>query len=318
MQQTTARVGIIGTGAIGGFYGVMLAKGGHDVHFLLRSEYEAVRDNGIVIDSMVLGELRAESVNAYQDVADMPKCDWLLIGAKATSNADLAPIIEQAAAQNAKVILLQNGLNNEEDLRPLLPDHIHLIGGLCYVCLFRESAGVVKHQANGLIDLGYHSGPADAEAAKAIIAEAAEMFMGSGVQARPMANVDAARWQKLVWNAAFNGVHVLLNAGTKDLLANASSRALVSSLMDEVVAAAEACGHTMPEGLAEKLLKATVQMPDYYASMYHDWLHKRPMELDRLYGEALRQAAAAGCSMPKTEALLNMLQFIQDSYLDAE
>lgn len=318
MQDTTARIGIIGTGAIGGFYGVMLARGGNDVHFLLRSEYQAVRDTGITIDSMVLGELKAESVNAYQNVADMPPCDWLLVGAKATSNADLAPIIAAAAAPNAKVILLQNGLNNEEDLRPLLPDHIHLIGGLCYVCLFREGPGVVKHQANGLIDLGYHSGPADAEQAQAIISEAAQMFIQSGVQARPMANVDAARWQKLVWNAAFNGVHVILNAGTKDLLGNPSSRALVESLMAEVVAAAEACGHDMPPDYPAKLLKATEQMPDYYASMYHDWLHKRPMELDRLYGEALRQASAAGCSMPKTEALLHMLQYIEDSYLKAD
>ncbi len=314
-MQSKPRIGIIGTGAIGGYYGLMLAKGGHDVHFLLRSEYQDVAKNGITIDSMVHGELNLDPVQAYQDVADMPPCDWLLVGAKSTTNPDLAPIIARAAADGAKVILLQNGLNNESHLRPLLPDNIHLIGGLCYVCLFREAPGVVKHQSNGLIDLGYHSGPADAEAAAAIIAEAAEMFKRSGVPARPMANIDAARWQKLVWNAAFNGVHVILDAGTKALLANPSSRALIAGLMDEVVAAAKACGHDMPDNYPEKLLKATEQMPDYYASMYHDWLHKRPMELDSLYGEALRLAAEAGCSMPKTEALLGMLEFIQDGYL---
>lgn len=318
MQQTKPRVGIIGTGAIGGFYGLMLARAGHDVHFLLRSEYDAVVKDGITVDSMVHGSMTLKPVQAYNDVKTMPACDWLLVGTKATGNADLAPIIAAAAAQGAKVVLFQNGLNNESYLRPLLPEYIHLIGGLCYVCLYREGPGQVKHQANGLVDLGYHSGPASEEEAKAIIAEAAELFRSSNVDAREMDNIDAARWQKLVWNASFNGVSVLLNAGTESLLKNAASRQLIGDLMGEVIAAASACGHDMPEDYAPKLLKATRHMPDYYPSMYHDWLHKRPMELDSLYGEALKLGTDAGCSMPKTEALLNMLQFVQDSYLQPE
>ncbi len=318
MQTAKPRIGIIGTGAIGGYYGLMLAKGGHDVHFLLRSEYQAVVDNGITIDSLVHGELNLKPVQAYRDVADMPPCDVLLVGAKATTNLELAPILARAAAPGARIILLQNGLKNEEYLRPHLPDNVHLIGGLCYVCLFREAPGVVKHQANGLIDLGYHSGPADAEQAAALIKETETLFTSSGVPAKAMANIDAARWQKLVWNAAFNGVHVVLNAGTVALLDNPSSRQLIRDLMDEVVGAAKACGHSMPEDYPEKLLMGTRKMPDYYASMYHDWLHKRPMELDSLYGEALKLAAAAGYSMPRTEALLNMLRFIEDGYLKAQ
>lgn len=315
MQQAKPRIGVIGTGAIGGFYGLMLARAGEDVHFLLRSEYASVVEHGISVDSLVHGELQLNPVQAYRDVADMPPCDWLLVGTKATGNAELAPIIAAAAAQGAKVILFQNGLNNESHLRPLLPEHIHLIGGLCYVCLFRQGPGQIKHQHNGLIDLGYHSGTAsDGERAE-IISVAAEMFRSAGIEAREMANIDAARWQKLVWNAAFNGTSVLLDAGTQDLLANPASRQLIGDLMAEVVAAAEACGHRMPEDYAAKLLKATRHMPDYYPSMYHDRLHKRPMELESLYQEALQLAAAAGCSMPKTEALLHMLQYQQDLYL---
>jgi 2-dehydropantoate 2-reductase len=318
MQSAKPRIGVIGTGAIGGFYGVMLARAGHDVHFLLRSEYAAVKERGITVDSMVHGSMTLDPVQAYQSVSDMPPCDWLLVGTKATGNADLAPIIAVAAAQGAKVILFQNGLNNEAHLRPMLPEHIHLIGGLCYVCLFREGPGQVKHQANGLIDLGYHSGLASQEESAAIIAEAAKMFRYSGIEAREMDNIDAARWQKLVWNASFNGVSVLLDAGTEALLKNPSSRRLIGDLMQEVVAAAKACGHVMPEDYAEKLLKVTRHMPDYYPSMYHDWLHKRPMELESLYGEALRLGTEVGCEMPRTEALLDMLQFIQDSYTTSE
>ncbi|MEH6498549.1 MAG: putative 2-dehydropantoate 2-reductase [Pseudoalteromonas distincta] len=318
MQQGKPRIGVIGTGAIGGFYGLMLANAGHDVHFLLRSEYDAVVKDGITVDSMVHGSMTLNPVQAYNDVASMPACDWLLVGTKATGNAELAPIIAAAAAQGAKVVLFQNGLNNETYLRPLLPDHIHLIGGLCYVCLYREGPGQVKHQANGLVDLGYHSGSATGADAAEIIASAAELFRSAGIEAREMANIDAARWQKLVWNASFNGVSVLLDAGTEALLKSPASRQLIGDLMSEVIAAAKACGHEMPEDYAAKLLKATRHMPDYYPSMYHDWLHKRPMELDSLYAEALKLGTAAGCSMPKTEALLNMLTFVQGSYLQPE
>lgn len=310
------RIGVIGTGAIGGFYGLMLARAGYDVHFLLRSEYAAVQQHGITVESRVHGELTLPRVQAYDEVAKMPPCDWLLVGAKSTSNDALAPIIAQAAAPGARVVLLQNGLNNEAQLRDQLPEHLHLIGGLCYVCLYRKGPGVVVHQDNGMIDLAYHSGSAEAPEQQAIIAEGAAMFREAGLKARELDSLDAARWQKLVWNAPFNGVSVVLKAGTQALLANEASRALIRELMQEVVGAAEACGYPMPESLADKMIAGTARMPDYLPSMYHDWLHKRPMELDNLYGEALKLAEAAGYSMPRTESMLNMLTFIQAGYLN--
>lgn len=315
MDNKKPRIGIIGTGAIGGFYGAMLAKAGHDVHFLLRSEYDAVVEKGITVNSLVNEPLHLHPVQAYKNAADMPACDWILVGAKATSD-DLGDLIAKAGKADAKVMLLQNGLNNEDKLRPFLPDSMHLIGGLCYVCLFREGPGLIKHQFNGMIDLGYHSGPA-ANDAKALLEEGAALLKSGGIPTRILPGVDAARWQKLVWNAPFNGTSVVLNAGTTQILGNEASRKLIGDMMEEVVAAAKACGVDMPDGIGQKLLAGTAVMPDYHPSMYHDWLHKRPMELDSLYGEMLSQAKRAGCSMPKTEALLDMLTFIQNGYLNA-
>ena len=111
MAPRKPRIGIIGSGAIGGFYGLMLARAGFDVHFLLRSEYAVVREQGLKLDSALHGTLQMP-VQAYASAADMPPCDWLLVGAKATSNAELAPLIVQAAAADAKVVLLQNGLGD--------------------------------------------------------------------------------------------------------------------------------------------------------------------------------------------------------------
>lgn len=318
MSQSHLKIGIIGTGAIGGFYGAMLANGGNDVHFLLRSEYDAVKEKGITIDSLVNPTLHVHPVQAYKDAADMPKCDWILVGAKSTAG-NLGEIIAKAGKPDAKVVLLQNGLNNEDHLRPFLPDTMHLIGGLCYVCLFREGPGLVKHQSNGMIDLGYHSGPATSkDEQQALLQEGAALLESGNIPSRLLPGVDEARWQKLIWNAPFNGISVVLNAGTQELIANPASRKLITEMMEEVIATARARGVGIPDGVIEYMFAGTKAMPDYHPSMYHDWLHKRPMELDALYGELLRLGAEAGCSLPKIEAMLDQLQFIQARYLPNE
>lgn len=308
MQARNTRIGIIGSGAIGGFYGLMLARAGFDVHFLLRSEYAVVREQGLVLDSAVHGPLQLQ-VQAYSSAADMPACDWLLVGAKATSNAELAPLIVQAAAPQAKVVLLQNGLGVEEQLRPALRPDLHLLGGLCFICVNRERPGVIRHQALGAVNLGYHSGPAH-DGGAAVVEEGAALFRAAGIDSQAMGDLNQARWQKLVWNVPYNGLSVLMQASTTPLMADADSRALIQALMAEVVAGASACGHELGQGYAEHLFRVTEQMPDYWPSMYHDYAQHRPLELQAIYAEPLARARAAGCSLPRMEALHQALAFI--------
>ncbi|WP_285420615.1 putative 2-dehydropantoate 2-reductase [Pseudomonas sp. efr-133-TYG-5] len=304
-------VGIIGTGAIGGFYGLMLARAGCDVHFLLRSEFSAVAEHGLHVDSAVHGQLTLNPVQAYSSAQDMPPCDWLLVGAKTTSNAGLAPSIIQAAKPGAKVLVLQNGLDVEDGLRALLPESLHLLGGLCLICVHRDAPGQITHQALGAVNIGYHSGPASAEAARmAIVEEGAGLFRAAGIDSQAMPNLHQARWQKLVWNIPYNGLSVLLGASTTPLMADADSRALIQALMAEVVQGAKACGHDIPPGYAEYLFMMTEKMPDYWPSMYHDFLHKRPLELEAIYARPLAAARAAGCELPRIEALHRSLAFI--------
>jgi len=304
-------IGIIGTGAIGGFYGVMLARAGFDVHFLLRSEFSAVAEHGLHVDSAPHGALTLNPVQAYSSAEDMPPCDWLLVGAKTTSNAGLAPAIIQAAAPNAKVLLLQNGLDVEDSLRSLLPDTLHLLGGLCLICVHRTGPGAITHQALGAVNVGYHGGPAgDEQARMAIVEEGAGLFRSAGIDSQAMANLQQARWQKLVWNIPYNGLSVLLGAGTTALMADADSRELIKALMAEVVRGAKACGHDMPAGYADYLFMMTEKMPDYWPSMHHDFLHKRPLELAAIYARPLAVAKAAGCELPRIDALYRSLSFI--------
>ncbi|WP_068827213.1 putative 2-dehydropantoate 2-reductase [Pseudomonas sp. BMS12] len=312
MQESPRpRIGIVGTGAIGGFYGLMLARAGHDVHFLLRSEYAAVAEQGLRLNSAVHGLLHLQPVQAWNSVEEMPPCDWLLVGVKTTSNAELAPLISRVAAPNAKVVLLQNGLDVEEQLRPLLPESLHLLGGLCFICTHRSAPGVIEHQALGAINLGYHSGPGGSqESGQSLVEEGVALFRSAGVDSTAMPDLAQARWQKLVWNVPYNGLSVLLDSGTSKLMASADSRSLIGDLMQEVVQGAAACGHRLPQDYPQQLLAATERMPGYLPSMYHDFAHKRPLELEAIYEAPLAAAAAAGCELPKMRMLLQALRFL--------
>ncbi|PHX44736.1 2-dehydropantoate 2-reductase, partial [Pseudomonas syringae pv. syringae] len=214
-----------------------------------RSEFDTVAREGLQVKSAVHGELSLKPVQAYRSAAEMPPCDWLLVGTKSTGNAALGPIIRQVAAPNASVLLLQNGLAVEDQLRNVLPDSLHILGGLCFVCVNRVAPGVVAHEAFGAVSVGYHSGPADDEASRMAVVEAcAALFKTAGIDAPVMANLQQARWQKLVWNVPYNGLSALLQTSTGRLMADPDSQALIRALMDEVVQGAEACGHTLPPG----------------------------------------------------------------------
>ncbi|RMT79290.1 putative 2-dehydropantoate 2-reductase [Pseudomonas viridiflava] len=305
------RIGIVGTGAIGGFYGLMLARAGFDVHFLLRSEFNAVVKDGLHVNSSVHGPLHLSPVQAYRSADNMPPCDWLLVGTKSTGNAELGPIITRMAAEGAKVLLLQNGLAVEDQLRAVLPDGLHVLGGLCFVCVHRTAPGVVTHQAFGAVSVGYHSGPASDDAERLSIVQAcADMFRRADIEAHAMANLQQARWQKLVWNVPYNGLSALLRTSTSRLMSDPASRDLVLALMDEVVQGAQACGHALPDGIARHLFSVTEGMPDYKPSMHHDLIERRPLELDAIYARPLAAALKAGCEMPRVRTLYQALAFI--------
>jgi 2-dehydropantoate 2-reductase len=312
MSGESPRIGIIGGGSIGGFFGFLLARAGFDVHFLLRSEYEAVARDGLVVRGKKYSAMQPLPVNAYRSVDDMPQCEWLFIGAKATSNVDLAPLLEKVALPGAKVVSLQNGLGVEDALRPMLPDSLHLLGGLCWVGVHRDGPGIIRHIALGDIHLGYHSGPAEKHTSpQEILNECVAMFQASQFNARAIPDLVEGRWRKLVWNIPYNGLSALLKTGTQSLTGNPDSHALLVDLMNEVVAGAAACGYAMPEGLPEQLIDLTAPLDDYLPSMYFDSVLHRPMELDVMYAAPLAAAKRAGCSLPRTEALYRSLRFME-------
>jgi 2-dehydropantoate 2-reductase len=311
MNKGKPRVGVIGAGAIGGFYGGLLARSGRDVHFLLRSEYSAVAADGIRIESKDHGDIQLDRVHAYRSADDMPPCDWLLLGTKAVSNPEVASALSRIAAPGARVIVMQNGLGVEDDLRKRLPAGLHLIGGLCYTGVQHLGPGRLRHIAYSGLHLGYHSGPAATAAERtAVLDEGLALFAETGVAAKTVADLTAARWQKLLWNVPFNGLSVLFDCGVTELVENPDTHALAANMMDEVAKAADRCGHPLSPNAVAQTLALTSFEQNYYPSMVYDHRHHRPMELEAIYGAPLEAARAAGAEMPKVEALYQGLRFI--------
>lgn len=307
-DKQALQIGVLGTGAIGGFYGALLARAGYSVHFYARSDYASLRGQGICIQSEVMGTVQVTGLRVHCELATMPACDWLLVTCKTTSNPELGPLINQMTAVGGKVVLLQNGFAVEDALRPMLRDDLHVLGGLCYIYAQRTAPGQISHQANGMINLGYHSGPATSQP-EDIVAQGVQLFTQAGLKSQAV-ELARARWHKLVWNVPYNGLSVLLNATTGTLMAQTASRSLIEALMQEVVDAAAACGQPLPDHTVATMLRNTDAMPDYYPSMYHDFSLQQPLELEAMYRAPLAAAQTAGVAMPKVEMLLQTLEFL--------
>jgi len=304
-------IGVLGSGAIGGFYGMMLARAGFAVHFLLRGDYETVARNGLHLRSAQYGDVDLNTAHIYRLADQMPKCDWILVSTKTTGNLALAPKIAECAAPGARILVLQNGLDVEDQIRPALPDSMHVVGGVCYICAQRVAPGVIEHQALGAVHLGYHSGPAATTAEKqAILAEGASLFRTAGVEAEVVTDLSTERWRKLLSNVPFNGLSVLLDSELKQLASDQDSSRLALDMMRELMACGEKLGYRLPSEMPQRALTQAASIPDYRPSMYQDYINHRPMELDAIYAAPLAAAAEAGCSMPKVEALYQALRFI--------
>lgn len=295
---------IIGTGAIGGFYGGKLAKAGQEVHFLLHKDYEYVKQNGLQVDSCD-GSFHLDDVNAYNDTTAMPPCDVVLVCLKSINNGMLKTLLPPLLHQRTLVVLIQNGIGVEEDVQRDFPG-VQLAAGLAFICSAKTEPGRVNHQCYGSINLANYSCRNEALMA-AVVAE----FRGAGIETG-FVEYHEARWKKAVWNMPFNGMTVALHAQTDELLKHPETRQLIRDQMMEVVGASRALGvNGVDEAFVEKMIRMTDEMTPYSPSMRLDYDFHRPMEIHYLYTRPIEIAREAGYRMPKLEMLEAELKFLE-------
>ena len=298
---------VIGTGAIGGFYGGKLMKAGRQVHFLLRSDYDFVCKHGLQIDSCD-GSFHLDNVKAYSDTRLMPKADVVLVGLKSINNHLLKNMLTPIVDENTVVVLIQNGIGLEDDLQAQMPG-LQIVAGLAFICSSKAGPGWVSHQCYGSINLGNYS--CGEERFRQLLTD----FRETGIEAAEVPYLEA-RWKKAVWNMPFNGMTVALNTSTDRLLKNPATRQLIYDQMMEVIGAANALGvKTLTSEFADKMMSMTDAMVPYSPSMKLDFDFRRPMEIPYLYSRPIAEARRAGYNMPKLAMLEAELLFIQSHYL---
>ena len=255
--MATLSYAIIGTGAIGGFYGARLQQAGCDVHFLLRSDYGHVRQSGLKVDS-IEGDFALPQVKAYRDPAALPPVDVAIVALKTTRNHQLCELLPQIKPGGA-ILSLQNGF------------------------------GVEGANAQQITEKNL-----------------------------PIPAILMARWQKQVWKVPFNGLSDDLEATTEAMIADEGVRSLITNLMQEVVTLANAWGKrhspSFPRQLSgdiiTKMQTHTETMPPYRTSMKIDFDESRPLEIETILGNPIREANKLAVPVPNMQMLYQQLSFL--------
>ena len=310
-MKTFPQIAIIGTGAVGGYYGGLLQQAGLDVHFLLHNDYTQVRDHGLTIESPS-GNFRLPSVKAYDTPKMMPRCDIVIVALKTTANHLLPQILPQVIKKCGVVVTLQNGLGSEQVAAACIGSE-RVLGGLCFLCSNKISAGHIRHLDYGLITLGEYRADGQPAGLTPRLKQLGHTLQSAGLSIQLIEDLALARWKKLVWNIPFNGLSVTRNALTDQLLADPETRSLSERLMNEVTTAATACTRPIPVDFIKKMIADTESMKPYAPSMKIDFDCGKPMEVESIYAQPLREAKAAGVAMPETEKLYHQLLALNSS-----
>lgn len=292
-------VAIVGSGAIGIYYGCRIAQAGGEVRFLLRSDFATVQEQGFEVQS-IAGDLAIAEPLVFSDSTAMGPVDLVIVAWKATANRHAEKVITPLLHDDTRILTLQNGLGNVELLENLFGKG-RVLGGLCFVGINRLSAGVVQHTGGGMVTIGE-------ESPTGVLPEMVALF-GERVEVRVVPSLALAQWRKLVWNIPFNGLCVAEGGiDTQVLLSQGGKEQEVRALMGEVVTAAAALGHEILSSFVDEQIAKTYPMGPYKPSSMLDYLAGHPLEVEAIWGEPLRRAEAVGACLPRMRALYEKIR----------
>lgn len=298
---------IVGAGAVGGYYGARLAQGGASVSVFCRSDYEAVRANGIFVRS-VAGDfmfIPASTIQSISDYAAVP--DYIIISTKVLPDIDIPGMIRGIVGPGTAIVHLQNGIELEEPTAAAFPDN-EIIGAVAFICASRPSPACIAHEDYGRITIGrYPSGSSEK------IVALASLFHNAGVQCEIDPDIITARWKKLVWNASLNPMSVLGGGvNTRELMESPAALQLAREVMTEIVTLAGNCGHVLPDTIIDKTINDTISMKPTKTSMLQDYESGRPLEVEALLGNTLRISRRIGVKAPHIESLYGLLVLVNE------
>ena len=302
------RYGIIGTGALGGFYGGLLARSGIETHFLLNSDYDHVRQHGLRVDTK-LGDFHLADINAHKDPEQMPACDVTIVAIKTTMNHLLPQLLSGATRGGGCALVLQNGLHVEQDTVDIVGAN-RVLGGCCFLCSNKVGPGHIHHMDYGRIAFGEYRADSHVIEISDRASQIESDLRQAGITADAVDDLIKVRWQKLMWNIPFNGLSVALDASTSEIMKDPHAEQLAEAIIRDVRAAAAICGKKIDESFVDKMMNDTRAMVPYDSSMRIDFKNKRPMEIEAIFGNPLREIDKFGGTAPRLTMLYQQLHFL--------
>lgn len=296
---------IIGAGAIGTFYGAKLQNTDCLVQYYSpssQSKKRKIQIKSIWGDFDIIADF-------YSDISQINPADLIILSTKALETISSGSLIHSVIHEKSIILVLQNGINEEEELSKKYPQN-PVMGGLAFTCINRMSPNEIHHIDYGTIKIGALN-PDHNQLASELV----EFFKSAGIQTIYGEPLRLLRWQKLLWNIPYNSLSVAAGMiTTEQIIEDEKLNDLSHKMMKEVQQIALSEGIHLSNHEIETMQKNTRKMKPYKTSMMIDYQKKRPMEIESILGEPLRIAKKNKVNVPIIETIYSLLSFYNKSH----
>ncbi len=289
----------MGAGAVGCYYGGMLARAGNEVVLVARPQHvEAIRREGLRMETRSFDE--RVRLAASTEPSAVRGADLVLFCVKSMDTEAAGAAIAPHLASDALVLCLQNGVDNAERLRAVLPAHA-VAAAVVYVATEMAGPGHVRHHGRG--ELVIEPSARSAGAAKVLAA--------AGVPTEISENVRGALWAKLILNCAYNAVSAIAQRPYGENVGSQGIADVMRDVVDECMAVARADGVQVPGDIDAAVRRIAETMPAQFSSTAQDLARGKPSEIDYLNGLVVRRGQALGIATPVNRALWALVKLIE-------
>lgn len=293
------RVAVMGAGAVGCYFGGMLARAGHDVVLIARPQHvEAIQRDGLRLQTRTFDERVRLRASADPDAAR--GADFVLFSVKSTDTEAAGAQLKPHLSPDALVLCLQNGVDNADRLRTVLPPD-QVAAAVVYVATEMAGPGHVKHHGRG--ELVIEPSKRSAEIAQALVAAAVPTEVSD--------NVRGALWAKLIINCAYNAVSAIAQQPYGENVKGVGVRDVMRDVVDECLLVARAEGVTLSGDMHATVQKLVDTMPTQSSSTAQDLARGKPTEIDHLNGLVVRLGDARGIPTPANRVLWALVKLLE-------
>ena len=297
------KVAVMGAGAVGCYYGGMLARAGHEVVLIARPQHvEAIARDGLRMQTKTFDE--PVRLAASTDPGAVRDARLVLFCVKSTDTETAGAQLRPYLPADALVLCLQNGVDNADRLRSVLPQHA-VAAAVVYVATEMAGAGHVRHHGRGELVIE----PVDTQATSS--EAVAQALIAAGVPTEISPNVRGALWAKLILNCAYNAVSAITQLPYGKTVAGEGVKDVMRDVVAECLAVAQAEGVQLPGDVDAAVRKIAETMPSQYSSTAQDLARGKHSEIDYLNGLIVRRGEALGVATPANRVLWALVKLLE-------